>query len=109
MFGNLYNIIFPSLGDAFGLLSALAGMPFQDFLTIIGASSGFSYTNLFTGVIAFCDVPNLSLFGSFFSIFGQILTPTAFYDLPTWVVLVYHSFSLFLFIALAKYLLSSIL
>ena len=105
MLSYLYSTIFPKLGEIFGMLVGVANMPFSLFLDMLGgdALGLFTYTNLFTGVR---EVSRFSLgfLGDIYGFISRLFLTDAVILQPTWVALLYQSFTIYIGIALFKFI-----
>lgn len=100
LFSYLYYTVFPSLGDAFGRLSAVASMSYEQFANMLqGGSLPYVYTNVFTGAISL-DSFSIGWAGTILSLVSRLIVPLSLYSSPLWVVLLYCSFTIFIGVSL---------
>ena len=105
MFTTLFNSVFVGLGEAFGYISAFASMPWSSFLTLLEIGTvPVYYSNLFTGeLITSLSFP-FGFIGELLSFIARLATPLNLYSAPTFLVMLYHSFGVFILVAMFKFL-----
>lgn len=114
MFTQLYEVVFPNLGEIFGKLSAIASMDFHDFLfKFFVAYQPLNYVNLFTGVADTFVPPSFADSAAITFIFSTVAALIkdffpALASLPLWIVLLSGSCSVFFTIYIVKFVIDVI-
>lgn len=116
MFSNLFYEVWPAIGRAFGLLSAIAEMSTQDFIDqffYLQFTGGyFEFLNVFTGEIEVFDyiLADIIAFANLLPVVGGMLNIVfaPYLHLAVWETLVICSCGIFFIIYFIKFLLSFI-